>query len=241
MPARWILVIIAMLGSIVFALYAELAALASPELLQAFFRDHGALGTCLYVLLFSLLQPFGVLGMFFIAAGTFVFDAWTLFFATWLGAIGAGIVGFSFARSFGRGFAERHLPASARRFDARLARNAFAGVLVVRLVAGLWQPAHFLLGLSQVGFAPFVLGTALGFAPQVAILTFTSKGTVDWFSAHPSADGVWLAAVVIAGGCGFALLRRRQSRASAAAGLAPVPALAVADSATDRSEPSRFR
>lgn len=189
MPPRRLLVLGVALGVAAFALRADLAALMNPVALQLFFREHGALGPLLYVLLFSLLQPFGVMGVFFIGAGAFVFDTWTLFFASWLGAIGAGIVGFGFARSFGRDFAARRLPASARRFDERLARNAFTGVLIVRLVAGLWQPAHFALGLSQVGFAPFVLGTALGFAPQVAFLTWTGKGAANWLAeSEPATD-----------------------------------------------------
>ncbi len=229
MPPRFLLLFAAALGLAAFAFGSDLVDRTSPEALEAFFRDHGALGPFVYVLLFSLLQPFGVFGFLFIAAGSLVWDVWTLFFVSWLGAIGAGIVGFGFARSFGRGFAERHLPAAARRYDDRLARNAFTGVVVVRLVAGLWQPAHFLLGLSKVGFAPFVLGTAIGFAPQIAVLSYTGSEAVEWLSSRPSGPSRWLLPLAAAAAVAFLLVRRRRAAAQIA-GAGELPA-------TRRSEP----
>jgi uncharacterized membrane protein YdjX (TVP38/TMEM64 family) len=214
-----------------FAWHSDLAALGDPQALQSFFHDRGALGPLVYAALFSLLQPFGVMGFFFIAAGSLVWDAWTLYFASWLGAIGAGIVGFAFARSFGREFAARHLPTSAHRFDELLARNAFGGVLVVRLVAGLWQPAHFLLGLSRVGFWPYLAGTALGFAPQVAFLTWTGASAAGYFKSEGSGRPGWLLAAIVAGGVAFVLIRRARRRGAPAAP-------SIASGFRDRAEPS---
>jgi uncharacterized membrane protein YdjX (TVP38/TMEM64 family) len=216
-----------------FAWHGRLAEFSDPAVLQSFFRDHGALGPLVYAALFSLLQPFGVMGFFFIAAGALVWDAWTLYLASWLGAVGAGVVGFAFARSFGREFAARHLPASAHRYDELLARNAFAGVLTVRLVAGLWQPAHFLLGLSRVGFWPYLAGTTLGFAPQVALLTWTGASVADYLASEGTGHPAWLAAAIAAGIAAFVVIRSRRARRRSQ-GVVPSAESAL----RDRVEPS---
>jgi uncharacterized membrane protein YdjX (TVP38/TMEM64 family) len=152
-------------------------------------------GPVVYVLLFSALEPFGVAGLVFITPGSLVWDWQLLFLYSWLGSIGAGIVGFSFARTIGRDWAAQRIPQRLRRFDDRLAENALRGVIFVRLVTFLFPPAHWLLGLSRVDFASFVAGTAIGMAPAMAVLT--------WFVSEVSnlvveqAAPPWLFAILV--------------------------------------------
>jgi uncharacterized membrane protein YdjX (TVP38/TMEM64 family) len=40
-----------------------------------------------------------------------------------------------------------------------------------------------------VRFAPFLLGTTIGFIPGIAALTYLSRGIVDWLRDQP--DGRW--------------------------------------------------
>ena len=145
----------------------------------ALLRSLGIWGPVLYVALFSLLEPFGVFGIVFVAPGSLVWDWSTLFLLTWLGSIGAGVVGFTFARSIGRDFVSRHLPERLRRFDERLATQGLRTTIMIRLIFFITPPAHWVLGLSQVRFGTFVLGTAIGFLPGIALFTLLGKSAVD--------------------------------------------------------------
>jgi uncharacterized membrane protein YdjX (TVP38/TMEM64 family) len=131
-----------------------------------------------------------------------------LFTLSWLGSIGAGITGFSFARYLGRGYVERHVPDRLRVYDQRLAERGLRTVIVVRLTLFLMPPAHWLLGLSQVRFRSFVLGTAIGFLPGIALTTYIVVfvgGTLgDWLTSRPT--GFWIAA---AAGLGAVIALRR--------------------------------
>ena len=158
--------------------------------------DLGIWAPILYVLGFSLLEPFFVPGIAFMIPGAFVWSFPELFALSWLGSIGAGVVGFGFARHLGREYVEQHLPDRFRKYDQKLANRGLRTVILVRLTLFLAPPAHWLLGLSRVDFGRFVLGTAIGFLPGIAALTYVVVfvgGTLgDWFGAQPRE--VWIAA-----------------------------------------------
>jgi len=156
------------------------------ERLASLLRDAGPAGPVAFVLLFALLEPFGVPGIAFVAPATLVWSLEVAFLLSWLGAVGAGVVGFTFARTLGRGFAARHLPERFRRYDERLEARGLVTVIAVRLVFFLAPPAHWMLGLSRVRFLPFLLGTALGFAPGIALLVLFGRGLVELVQARPA-------------------------------------------------------
>jgi uncharacterized membrane protein YdjX (TVP38/TMEM64 family) len=198
-----------------------------PEQVRATLEDLGLLAPVLFVVAFSLLEPFFIPGIAFMIPGALIFPFPQLFLLSWLGSIGAGIVGFSFARFVGREYIESRLPARLRRFDERLVQQGLRTVILVRLTLFLAPPAHWLLGLSKVRFGAFVLGTAIGFLPGIALasylIVFAGESLGDWLSDRP--PRFWLAA-----GLGVAALlmarrrrarRREQSPESAAARAAP--------------------
>lgn len=178
----------------------------------ALLRGLGIWGPVLYVALFALLEPFGVFGIVFVAPGSLVWSWGTLFFLSWLGAIGAGIVGFTFARSIGRDFVSRHLPERLRHFDERLATHGLRTTILIRLIFFLMPPAHWVLGLSQVRFGTFVLGTAIGFLPGIALFTLVGKSAVDALREQPG----WLPLVVGVTLIGFVVVSRRLTGGRAA-------------------------
>ena len=157
-------------------------------------RDLGIWGPVLYVVLFALLEPFGVLGFVFVVPGSLVWDWGALFLLSWLGSIGAGIVGFAFARTVGREWVSGHMPERMHRYDDRLAAQGLRTVILVRLTFFLAPPAHWVLGLSRVGFGTFVLGTAIGFFPTMALFTWAGKNVVELMLGQPA----WLWLLVIA-------------------------------------------
>ena len=196
------------------ALYASgfFELLQQPERVRAILEGLGPWAPVLFVAAFSLLEPFFIPGIAFMIPGSLIFSYPELFLLSWLGSIGAGVVGFSFARFVGRDFVEGRLPARMHSYDERLARNGLRTVILVRLTLFLAPPAHWLLGLSQVRFGAFVLGTAIGFLPGIALLSylvvFVGESLGDWLAGRPA--GFWLAA-----GLGVAVLlvaRRRRAR-----------------------------
>ena len=161
-------------------------------------RDAGRWGPVLYVGLFVALEPFGVPGIIFVVPGGLVWSWPTLFLLTWTGATGAGIVGFLFARTLGREFVEARLSDRARRYDEALAENGLRTVIMIRLLFFIAPWAHWLLGLSQVRFRDFVLGTIIGLAPMMALFTWLGGNAVDWIGDRPVLGTLGLVAIIAA-------------------------------------------
>ena len=156
----------------------------------------------------------------FIVPGAVLWSYPQLVVLSWLGSIGAGIVGFSFARYLGRDFVAHRLPKRLHAYDERLVTNGLRTVIFVRMTLFLAPPAHWLLGLSQVRFPAFVLGTAIGFLPGIALLSyvvvFLGESMGDWMAAQPREFWIGIAAAVAA----VVVLRRRLRARREAAELA---------------------
>jgi uncharacterized membrane protein YdjX (TVP38/TMEM64 family) len=183
-----------------------------PERVRALLTESGVWGPLFFVLAFGLLEPFGVPGILFVVPATLAWPLGLAFALCWLGSVLAGIVGFGFARSIGRDWVAAHLPERMHAYDERLAERGLQTVILVRLLFFLAPPAHWALGLSRVRFAPFALGTAIGFLPGIAGLVFFGKGAFALLDDQPRV--VWLA-IAIAAGAVFVLLRQLRARGRA--------------------------
>jgi len=168
---------------------------------RALFAHLGFFGPILYVVSFALLEPFFVPGIAFIVPGAVLWPFPTLFALSWLGSVGAGVVGFSFARYLGREYVERHLPQRFHRYDERLATSGLRTVIVIRLTFFLAPPAHWVLGLSSVSFGTFLLGTAIGFLPGVFLLSyvvvFIGGTLLEWLQSQPGEAWIGLGLVIV--------------------------------------------
>jgi len=186
--------------------------ISDPERARAALESLGIWAPILYVVAFACLEPFFIPGLAFMIPGGIVFSASELFVLSWLGSIGAGIVGFGFARFLARDFVESRLPERLRRFDDRLASQGLRTVIGVRLTLFLAPPAHWLLGLSKVRFAPFVLGTAIGFVPGIALasylVVFVGESIGDWIANRPPGTFALLALVIVV----IVRIRRRRAK-----------------------------
>ncbi len=182
----------------------------SAENLRAGLAAAGPLAPLVYVAAFALLEPFGAPGIAFVIPASLIWSPGLAFLLSWLGAIGAGALGFGFARWIGRDWVERRLPDRLRRYDARLAENGLATVIAVRLLFFLAPPAHWALGASRVPFPTFLLGSAIGFIPGIALLTLAGPRALAIAGSleHP---GLWLAgAVALAAAARFAWRRAKR-------------------------------
>ncbi len=182
-----------------------------PERVRALLTESGIWGPLLFIVVFGLLEPFGVPGILFVVPASLAWPLGMAFALCWLGSVLAGLVGFGFARSIGRDWVAAHLPERLRSYDQRLAERGLQTVILVRLLFFLAPPAHWALGLSRVRFGPFVLGTAIGFLPGIAGLVFFGKGAFALLGDQPRV--VWLA-VAIAAGAVFVLVRQLRARRS---------------------------
>ena len=167
----------------------------SGEEVRALLQGAGPWAPVIYVVSFALLEPFGVFGVFFVGPGSLLWEWPTLFALSWLGAVGAGIVGFVFARLLARDQVRSRIPERLRAYEDRLERSPLLGVILVRLAFFLWPPAHWLLGLSRVRFGTFVLGSMIGFAPGMAVFTWLGKSLVEEVTDFPLTG---IAAVLVA-------------------------------------------
>ena len=175
-----------------------------PEQLQALLAELGVWAPLGFVLGFSLLQPFGAPGILFIVVASVIWPLWLAFLLVWLSTQGASLVGFGFARTIGRDWAQAHLPERFRRYDLQLAENGVRAVFMLRLLTFLTPPVHWALGLSQVRVSSFLIGTALGYLPWCLLLTFTGRKAFAWLVIQPAK--VWIALAV---GIAFAVAVRR--------------------------------
>jgi uncharacterized membrane protein YdjX (TVP38/TMEM64 family) len=193
-------------GLFVFAFWwsGAIGALADAERMHALLADSGVLGPVLYVAAFSLIEPLGVPGILFIGPATTVWSYWTVVGLSLAGAVGAGIVSYIAARWFLRDWVQEHLPPRVRRFTRHAEERPLRTVVLVRLVFFLAAPAHWALGISNIRFVPFVLGSAIGFAPPMMVLVFGTEAVVVYlrengFDWRAGAMAAVVAAVLLLG------------------------------------------
>lgn len=194
------------------AVVAHSTGILTEESLRALFTESGPMGPALFVAIFSLVQPFGFPGILFMLLSAVIWPLWFAFLLNLAGSTGAGVVGFLFARFVGRDWVQGRLPKRLRDLEERVLKHAFRTVLIVRLTAALFQPAHWALGLSPVKFLPFLLASIIGFIPVTAFWTFAGGNAVAWLR-DPSGSlwiGLGLAVVVI----GIVYRTRRRHRAA---------------------------
>jgi uncharacterized membrane protein YdjX (TVP38/TMEM64 family) len=161
-------------------------------------RQAGAWGPALFVVLLSLGNGLGAPGFLFLLPAVALWPPWETFVLMWLGSVGAGLVGYAFARGFGRRFVESKLPRPLRSFDGYLGTRAVRNVAFLRATLYLATPVHWGLGLSSVPLRPLLIGSILGFAVPSALWAFAGNGVFD--GIRRGERGAWLALVVLVGG-----------------------------------------
>lgn len=193
-----------------------------PDASREALRGMGVFAPILYVLVFALIQPLFFPAAAIMLTGTMIWSFGELFVYSLVGAVCAAIIGFGFARYVARDFVEGRVPERLRRYDKSLEERGLRAVIVFRLLFFISPPASWLLGLSRVRFDKFVIGTAIGLAPAMAVLTWVVSvvgGTIlAWLTSQP--NDVWVALFSLL--LGLVLLRifmaRRQRGIRARAG-----------------------
>lgn len=141
----------------------------SADSVRALLLESGPWGPLAFVAAFALLQPFGAAAHVFIIGSSLVWSPVVAFALSWVGALAAGCVAFAFARYMGRRWVQERLPERLADYDARLAERGFRTVLVMRLLLFTFGPMQLMFGVSRVRFVPFVLASAVGLMPMIAV------------------------------------------------------------------------
>jgi uncharacterized membrane protein YdjX (TVP38/TMEM64 family) len=187
--------------------------ISEPERARDFLRESGPLGPLLYVLAFALIEPLGVPGLVFVGPATQIWPYWLVVILSILGATGAGLVAYVAARWFARDWVQARLPDRVRRATDGAETRPLRTVILVRLLFFLAAPAHWALGVSNIRFAPFLLGSLVGFTPPMILFVYAIDRAIDLMEGQR--PWAWLAVAVL-GVVGFLAFQwwRRQRQGS---------------------------
>src|SRR4051812_7133729 len=162
-----------------------------PLVIARMLRDLGGWGYVVFLVAYTLLQPFGVPGTLFVMAAPLIWPWPVALVLSMTGTMAASVVGFSFARFVARDWLERRLPARFHKYDDALAARAFTTVAVLRFIFWMPQMLHTFLGLSKVSFWTHFWGSLVGYAVPLFLLSFFGQKLFDLMQATP--PSVWLA------------------------------------------------
>ena len=169
-----------------FGIFAEVA---DPSTLARSLAAMGVRGYLVFVLAYTVLQPFGVPGTIFVVAAPLIWPWPTAFVLSMIGTMSASVVGFSFARFVARDWVAARIPMRFRKYDQALAENAFRTVVLLRLVFWMPQVLHSFLGVSKVRFWTHFWGSMLGYVPPLFVVSYLSGDVFD--STGHMKPGAW--------------------------------------------------
>lgn len=175
---RWLLVLVVIGAAL--GLYLS-GAFDDPAQTVELIRAAGGWGALAYLAAFAILQPLGISGHVFVLAAAAIWAPWVAFTLALAGAVGAACVSFAFARYVAYDWVQARAPARVRKVAAWVERG-FSGIVAYRLLTFTMHPAQLLMGTLRVRLAPMLLGTAIGFAPAVAIDVFLGGRLWDWLT-----------------------------------------------------------
>jgi len=112
-----------------------------------------------------------------IAIGGVLFGSVNGFLLGWIGSVAGSTCSFLIARYFMRDAVQRALLSRFERIqaiDERLALRGFWTILVLRFVLFMAPPLNWAIGVTRVRMRDYVLGSALGVVPCIAITSYAA-------------------------------------------------------------------
>jgi uncharacterized membrane protein YdjX (TVP38/TMEM64 family) len=164
-------------------------------------RDRGATGELLFVLICGLLGSIGLSRQVVAFLGGYAFGLTWGFTLAMLAVVAACIITFTVSRFLLRSFLLRHFSERFRQVDGFLQENTFMMALLIRLLplGSNWM-VNIAAGVSGVRSAPFFLGSALGYVPQMLIFSLVGSGArVDRFWQVAIAMAMFVIAALLGG------------------------------------------
>lgn len=122
---------------------------------------------------FAAFASLGVPQIVLITAVVAVFGPWAGFGLSWCGKMIACSLGFVVGRRFGAGIVARNASPRVAELMAQLARRGFLVSALIRMVPTVPSVLiNVAAGATPIRFRDFILGTALGSVPKMALMAF---------------------------------------------------------------------
>ncbi|WP_321940831.1 VTT domain-containing protein [Burkholderia cepacia] len=134
-----------------------------------------------------------------IAATGLVFGAWPGFAYAGIGTMASAVATYGLGRWLGRDAVRRLAGARANRLSEHIGRRGVLAMAVLRLLPiAPFAVVNLVAGASHIGLRDFVIGTAIGMLPGIALtVTFAHQLTAALGHPRPGAFA-WLAAIGLA-------------------------------------------
>ena len=197
---RFALLIAILVGALAAVRFTPLGELLTAERLQQFLAHlRGAWWSPFaYIGLCVLFGAVGVPATPFLIAGAAIFGAVWGTIWNWIGILAASLVGYALARLLGREFVERIGGEKVRRAEKILHRRGFWPLLAVRFVPIPFALVNAAAGVVGVRFPKFLIASAVGLLPPIAILTYFSSALLSAATGDRAAIVRQLAIVSVA-------------------------------------------
>jgi uncharacterized membrane protein YdjX (TVP38/TMEM64 family) len=130
----------------------------------------------------GMLSVFGAVGVPatpFLLAGAAIFGARWGTLWNFAGVVAASCVGFFVARHLGREFVERIGGERIRKAERLFHRRGFVPLVAVRFLPIPFQLVNAAAAVVGVRFSKFVVASAVGLLPPIAILTFFASALLE--------------------------------------------------------------
>ena len=149
----------------------------NQQWIDKYTRDNGLLGIIQYLSASVLLLSIGLPRQLVAFMGGYAFGVVEgIFYSTVAATLSCAIV-MMFARYFARPMVTHYFDARVNTIDTFLLRSPFLKTITIRLLPlGNNLVTNALAGVTKISFKSFILGSAIGYIPQMAIFALMGKG-----------------------------------------------------------------
>ncbi len=170
---------------------------------------------------FAVLAFAGTPQVVLIAAAVVAFGPWLGSVYSWVGTMVSASVGFWLGRVAGGRLLARFGGPSLGRLTEMIGRNGFLASLIVRLAPSApFVAVNMAAGVTPMRFSAFLLGTAIGIVPKIALTALAGKAVAQAHGAQLGINLAFLAAAlgawIVVGLLARRWIRRREGDAGSA-------------------------
>jgi uncharacterized membrane protein YdjX (TVP38/TMEM64 family) len=190
---------------VLFMFSAAVLGLDAPITVEHWLAAVGSLGPWTLpaaVLAFGLLAMLGVPQIVLVAAAVVAFGPDAGFAYSWIGNLVASTLGWAIGRGLGEEVVRAHAGPAMARLMRKVADHGFMTCLLIRLAPTVpFMVVNMAAGVAGVRARDFVLGTALGSIPKIALVVFAGHsllraiagGGPEHYVALVLSAAVWIA------------------------------------------------
>ena len=140
---------------------------------------HGPWSLPVAVAAFAILALGGVPQFMLIAGAVVAFGPWNGLAYSWIGTLVSSVIGFYCGRAFGARLLHDYAGEGVQKFKKLIGRNGLMASLIVRLVPSApFVVVNMAAGVTPMRFRDFLLGTAIGIVPKIALTAFAGNSAI---------------------------------------------------------------